>query len=41
MGRDKAGLQTAVGQESVHHVTSGRDAAVFCHQYFAELSINC
>lgn len=40
MGRDNTGFQRAVEQESVHYVASGRDAAVFCHQYFAEPSIN-
>lgn len=38
--KDNAGFWTAVGQASVRHATTGTDAAVFCHQHFAELSIN-
>jgi len=41
VGRDNAEVWTRVGQNSVCYATSGTGAAVFCHQYFAELSINC
>lgn len=34
MGRDNAGFQMAVGQESVHYATSGRDGAVFLSSVF-------